>query len=62
MATLVSIAQPSLNAAGSRLGGAAREAGYLGEVERLTVHSGNIASWSKLRRKAALTSTDEVEL
>lgn len=32
----------------------------LGEATEVTVHSGNIASWNKLRRKGAMTTTDEV--
>ena len=32
----------------------------LSSVESLLVHSGNVASWNKLRRKGVLTSTDEV--
>ena len=32
----------------------------LQDADRITVHSGNIASWKKLRRRAALSSTDEV--
>lgn len=32
----------------------------LGKAVEVTVHSGNVASWNKLRRKGGLTSTDEV--
>ena len=32
----------------------------LGQAAEVTVHSGNIASWNKLRRKGVMTSTDEV--
>lgn len=32
----------------------------LGSASNLIMHSGNIASWSKLRKKGVLTSTDEV--
>lgn len=32
----------------------------LGQATEVTVHSGNIASWNKLRRKGAMTTADEV--
>ena len=32
----------------------------LGKAAEVTVHSGNVASWNKLRKKGGLTSTDEV--
>ena len=61
MATLVSIAQPSLLGSNtSNYPDRAPEA-VLQDTDRITMHSGNIASWNKLRRRAALTTTDEVE-
>ena len=33
---------------------------FLGSAASIFVHSGNIASWSKLRRKGVLSPTDEV--
>lgn len=32
----------------------------LSSVSSVLVHSGNVASWNKLRKKGVLTSTDEV--
>lgn len=32
----------------------------LSSADSVLVHSGNVASWNKLRRKGVLTSTDEV--
>ena len=34
----------------------------LSSAESVLVHSGNIASWNKLRRKGVLTPTDEVSV
>lgn len=34
----------------------------LRERSRLVLHCGNIASWSKLKKRAVLTSTEEVSL
>ena len=39
---------------------AERAEGLLAAAERVTLHSGNIASWSRLRKKGVLNSTDEV--
>ena len=43
----------------SRLNGAVASE-LLGSTSSILVHSGNIASWSKLRRKGFLSPTDEV--
>ena len=62
MAVVASIAQPSLlepDQSGSSCPDRAPEA-VLQDADRITVHSGNIASWNKLRRRAILTTTDEV--
>lgn len=62
MAALVSIAQPSLlepDKTSPSYSDRAPEA-VLQDADRITVHSGNIASWHKLRRRAVLTTTDEV--
>ena len=63
MAVVASFAQPSLLLEPDKV-----DSGYpdrapeavLQDAERITVHSGNIASWNKLRRRAVLTTTDEV--
>ena len=34
----------------------------LASASQLLVHSGNIASWNKLRKKGVLTTTDEVSV
>ena len=34
----------------------------LGAATEVAVHSGNIASWNKLRKKGVMTTTDEVRL
>ena len=34
----------------------------LASASQLLIHSGNIASWSKLRKKGVLTTTDEVSV
>lgn len=34
----------------------------LSSASSVLVHSGNVASWNKLRRKGVLTPTDEVSL
>lgn len=60
----VSIAQPSLlepDNLDAPYPDRAPEA-VLQDADRLTVHSGNIASWNKLRRRAVLTTTDELVL
>lgn len=62
MAVVASIAQPSLlepDPSGPSCPDRAPEA-VLQDADRITVHSGNIASWNKLRRRAVLTTTDEV--
>lgn len=59
MATLVSIAQPTMLEPDALYSDRTPEA-VLQAADRITVHSGNIVSWNKLRRKAALTTTDEV--
>lgn len=59
MATLVSIAPPTMLETDALYSDRAPEA-VLQAADRITVHSGNIVSWNKLRRKAALTTTDEV--
>lgn len=38
-----------------------RASDLLSSADSVLVHSGNVASWNKLRRKGVLTSTDEVE-
>ena len=61
MAVVASIAQPSLldpDNVDSAYPDRAPEA-VLQDADRITVHSGNIASWNKLRRRAVLTTTDE---
>lgn len=63
-AMAVSIAQPSLlepDNLDAPYPDRAPEA-VLQDADRLTIHSGNIASWNKLRRRAVLTTTDEVRL
>ena len=58
----LTIAQPSLlepNQAAASYSDRAPEA-VLQDADRITLHSGNIASWNKLRRRALLTTTDEV--
>jgi hypothetical protein len=62
MAVVASIAQPSLlepDTADPAYSDRAPEA-VLQDADRITVHSGNITSWNKLRRRALLTTTDEV--
>jgi glutamate--cysteine ligase regulatory subunit len=64
MAALVSIAQPSLGLLDPENHTSPDRApeAVLQDADRITVHTGNIASWSKLRRRAVLTTTDELIL
>lgn len=41
---------------------AERAGQLLASTSSVLVHSGNVASWNKLRRKGVLTPTDEVSL
>ena len=58
-ATLVQ-RQPAELTAGSARPNAERAEGLLAAAGHVTVHTGNIASWSRLRKKGVLNSTDEV--
>ena len=62
MAAVVSIAQPSLGLLEpeNHPGPDRAPEAVLQGADRITVHTGNIASWAKLRRRAVLTTTDEV--
>ena len=62
MTALVSVAQPTMfesGLSGQDYSDRSPEA-ILQAADRIVVHSGNIASWTKLRRRTALTTTDEV--